>query len=470
MISGRIEDVTISAHWGNAMLVVWQSVALALVAAWLLHRGLRGTRVGDEPRCRKCDYRLDGLTSQQCPECGTTISDKTVVHGTRVVRRRYVVAAALMVFLWVPVQDILWVLPRSEILYYVPNGICLQLAKHDNLGAARELTRRINHRELDRSASDRAFSLASSKIRKQPIDPVWHDLLYTLGTHRLLTPAQQTALCPFAPRLTATYRPKLRQGDPLVVYYDAPDEQPQTAVRWSVDDVWVDRQPEGREKSILACLNRVPVPYRFLSRTYGIADLETVDWKPGIRNIEVAVSTGGLSVVPLIPEKSFLGFAVEILPTDAPPIVGWSTHDLDAQELQSSFDVWIGSIHFHPEYGSIISVTVQLKEILDIAVAWDVVVEVEGEEHGVLKPAPMMERMDARVLPHWNCGEKGTWQSYKQINVENANEVYVVLCSSPRVALYHPDIQEIWKGELRFGPFPWSPRSAFQHGLSNVNP
>ncbi len=71
-------------------------VDLLPVGCVLFICGLRGRRVGDEPRCRKCGYNLTGLTSERCPECGTAASGKNVVVG---IRRRRVLAPSLLLFL-----------------------------------------------------------------------------------------------------------------------------------------------------------------------------------------------------------------------------------------------------------------------------------------------------------------------------------------------------------------------------------
>ena len=63
---------------------------------YLLVSGLRGRRVGDEPRCGKCDYILLHLESQNCPECGTEISAANTVIGQRKRRPGQVVAGIVL--------------------------------------------------------------------------------------------------------------------------------------------------------------------------------------------------------------------------------------------------------------------------------------------------------------------------------------------------------------------------------------
>jgi len=61
-------------------------ISIFLLSAVLLVFGLRGRRIGDEPRCRKCKYNLTGAISANCPECGTAISSATIRRGSRKVR------------------------------------------------------------------------------------------------------------------------------------------------------------------------------------------------------------------------------------------------------------------------------------------------------------------------------------------------------------------------------------------------
>ena len=58
-------------------------IAGLFVSAALLFLGLRGRRVGDEPRCRKCRYNLTAAVSAKCPECGIELDRTTVCWGLR---------------------------------------------------------------------------------------------------------------------------------------------------------------------------------------------------------------------------------------------------------------------------------------------------------------------------------------------------------------------------------------------------
>jgi hypothetical protein len=69
---------------GFAALVLLAVGALTLlIGIVLVRRGWWPRRVGTDPHCRRCGYLLVGITSERCPECGTTISPRSTIHGER---------------------------------------------------------------------------------------------------------------------------------------------------------------------------------------------------------------------------------------------------------------------------------------------------------------------------------------------------------------------------------------------------
>jgi len=65
------------------MIATLLVVALFIDGVYLLKRGFRAARTGDEPRCRGCGYQLQGITSDRCPECGRELSPANIVTGHR---------------------------------------------------------------------------------------------------------------------------------------------------------------------------------------------------------------------------------------------------------------------------------------------------------------------------------------------------------------------------------------------------
>src|SRR5262245_36870884 len=72
------------------------AVALWVVAVALSVRGLVGRRVGDELRCKRCEYNLTGIESVHCPECGLSLIAGMVRKGVRKRRRGSLAAGAVV--------------------------------------------------------------------------------------------------------------------------------------------------------------------------------------------------------------------------------------------------------------------------------------------------------------------------------------------------------------------------------------
>src|SRR3954462_7470286 len=95
-----------TALYGHSMNVpstlhpAWLATAAGvclLLGLWLLRRGWRGRRVGDEPFCSKCGYSLQALPSHRCPECGAEVGGASgVVIGRRVRSRGPLGTGALL--------------------------------------------------------------------------------------------------------------------------------------------------------------------------------------------------------------------------------------------------------------------------------------------------------------------------------------------------------------------------------------
>src|SRR5437763_11112676 len=62
------------------------SVTLLVGAVWLLRRSWWPRRIGATRHCRRCEYNVDAIQSERCPECGSVLTPASVVHGQR--RRR----------------------------------------------------------------------------------------------------------------------------------------------------------------------------------------------------------------------------------------------------------------------------------------------------------------------------------------------------------------------------------------------
>jgi hypothetical protein len=114
------------------LLLVFLYIALvlggAVVGYFLAVRGIRGRRVGNEPHCPRCNYLVVGISSQHCPECGAALAPETIVHGQRVVDRKrlgfasvlLLATASVGVFLLLPAVE------RVEWYHYEPSSWVMQ--------------------------------------------------------------------------------------------------------------------------------------------------------------------------------------------------------------------------------------------------------------------------------------------------------------------------------------------------------
>jgi hypothetical protein len=65
-----------------ALAIAWTGGAL--LGLRLFWAGTIGSRAGNHPHCRGCDYDLFGSRWARCPECGRTIAGaNAIVRGTR---------------------------------------------------------------------------------------------------------------------------------------------------------------------------------------------------------------------------------------------------------------------------------------------------------------------------------------------------------------------------------------------------
>jgi hypothetical protein len=71
---------------GLPLAQIITALCLLTTGCWLCIFSIKRKRTGDQPHCRKCDYQLTGIATEQthCPECGKSlISPKAIVHGKR---------------------------------------------------------------------------------------------------------------------------------------------------------------------------------------------------------------------------------------------------------------------------------------------------------------------------------------------------------------------------------------------------
>jgi len=182
-IERSLVERTTSATASDTMFVwLWYSVgtiATLVLGMYLVVHGWRGRRHGGEPRCRKCDYNLTLLDSEQCPECGTKLGRRTIAHGAR--RRSWVLVACgtmlLMLGLLSSQSTLLELGARRHALF--PLRMLVDRAAGGDQRSMFEVERRIKKYELSEAQGHRLADRALGWVGSKPDvhDPWWRRLI-----------------------------------------------------------------------------------------------------------------------------------------------------------------------------------------------------------------------------------------------------------------------------------------------------
>ena len=186
----------------------------------LLVVGLWGKHSGTEPRCKKCQYNLTGLTSDRCPECGTELSGRTIRTGLRYRRRKCAVMGLLACIATVSPVAVGAYRTAMQIDWYsyCPFSWMLQRAEGADWKAFRELRRRYDAKRLSQS---QLHSLMETCLTIQaqgaalPLLRAGINLAYRMGLEGNTTAEQSKR---FHSQLINPYievRPRIQQGSPL---------------------------------------------------------------------------------------------------------------------------------------------------------------------------------------------------------------------------------------------------------------
>ncbi|CAN5369194.1 hypothetical protein BH10PLA1_BH10PLA1_21800 [soil metagenome] len=200
----------------NASYLIWIIIAastLCLSAAWMLRVALFPKRTGSEPRCRRCDYQLQGITSDCCPECGSILTPSNTAYGQR--RRRPWLAGigAIVLLIGLSINTILIVdsvrLRNIDWYQFYPTGwVIADISSPTPAKQSRawvEINRRISVgqlsgkqvlslQQLDQLADACLAALPGATRRS---DPAWVELMRQ-GAGRQLGENQRVKLFDFA--------------------------------------------------------------------------------------------------------------------------------------------------------------------------------------------------------------------------------------------------------------------------------
>lgn len=447
------------------------SLTLAIV---LILLGWRGRVLGGEPRCRRCQYNLIGVTSAVCPECGQDLLSENVQAGAR---RRRPVMIALGALLLAPTligaAGLLYVArARVKLEPHLPASWLISSAAAGSDDAFNELLIRIN----DNTLSDAALrQLAEAALVKHGQSPApsrwaeWCDTLAKMEQRKLLTPAQAEQFCTQLFIFELKARSPIRQGDPVLyaVHYKnrtsevlpyrylfevtratlgdaegaSADGGVQKRYGLSTDTSWRGRDPDrlyesgmGETLSVETAIGKQPL--RIACRVV----LEPEDAPFGGSNRDVARKSREIQIAA----------EIEVLSKDAPDPVEWvSSPELDSQVraafsggANAAIDRIVGGPGDFGEGGSYrIEVDPFRRSMrggpLPVACTFEIIVVLDdGTEH----------HAGSAIC---NAGRSRTYFGGEHIRSPEPSTVDVILRSDKAIARETMDVFKIWQGEIR---------------------
>jgi hypothetical protein len=444
----------------SASTLLLIAAVLLLAGSIMLALGLRGKRVGDEPRCSKCGYNLFGLTSERCPECGSIASGKNVVVGVR--RRRWRLLGLGLFCLLVSVSWLGLVgYGRAKGINwypYLPTFVVLQQAKADSFAAVTELNRRYTAGQIE---SDRLLALVPHALDRlapdgrSPIVWAWWDLLVVMDAKGVLAEAQKEQLYERVFWSGLDFRPRVRQGEEVVFRNRGAAFVPGLDVRCKIVDA------EGRIGEHQLELFSLPGDSAPSIQPFDTSRLEPGAYQVSFHAKRLFLYGGDESWdEPSLAREVRQEYPLEILPADSPDPLrliadpSLASEFLAAIRFRMVFLLAGGSPGpWQPE------LMISVDDRVPMDGAFDLFVLVGGREIRLGEFLVRRDESPALISSvSWNveCGE--------------ARYFVPILRASADVARNTSDIFEIWDGELRFDPveIPQSPppAGAVQRGPS----
>ncbi|HRX83997.1 MAG TPA: hypothetical protein P5572_03145 [Phycisphaerae bacterium] len=199
-------------------------VALGGVAlgVWLLRRGLRGRRFGNEPRCPKCGYNLTGTSSDACPECGAATTQMGVVYGARRRRPGFILFGLLLLLGAGTIGgvSVYQLVTRANYYRYYPGAWLVRNAHGGDRQAMMELQRRLYAGSLSDSVIAMIIADGLTEQSAASITPLtqdWVNLLEYLDQAGRLTDDQQQRYHDNITHYSLQTRLHVRTGDPVPI-------------------------------------------------------------------------------------------------------------------------------------------------------------------------------------------------------------------------------------------------------------
>lgn len=225
----------------NALpLLLYLALPPLMLGLVLIRFAYFGARRGETPHCRRCNYALTGLSSERCPECGQSLSPKTIVHGER--RRRPGLGLLGGFLLLMAVANAAIILAGDRVKWYQlkPTSWVIEDAADASqpiaVRAWEELMRRGEAGKLTEGDENQMTELALLEQANGTPGPIGGQLLQYLGRRAAdgkLSVDQRTRFIDQGMRFTLTARQKIARGDPLVYRLDYTGRGAGSTAWWS---------------------------------------------------------------------------------------------------------------------------------------------------------------------------------------------------------------------------------------------
>lgn len=210
---------------GLSSPVIILGLFLLALGCWLCYFSIRRKRKGNEPHCRKCEYQLTGIITEQacCPECGHDLSSPhAIIKGKRTTHWPLLWAGILLILITVAQFG------RVAYQKYSPNGwIKLKPTSWVIKDAVTEFKKSIrpttNTNELLTRLQTHALSksqltaLADQTIKLRTnmtswrLTPAWRDVADHLLSNTLFSQAQMEQLIDQCIELELKIKPVIRR-------------------------------------------------------------------------------------------------------------------------------------------------------------------------------------------------------------------------------------------------------------------
>ncbi len=435
------------------------------VGLMLLVFGLRGRRVGYEPRCRRCRYNLTGLMSKICPECGADLkaTDATAI-GLRKRRTALLFAGAALLLFGVAAWSVRIYGQANQVDWYryYPAGMLNTAITNGDRKALNELDRRYFADELSESAISgfiaKALEIQGAEERHRLMHPSI-DLLYQMVLDGHVTPADEQQFYQQLVQITMEVRPRIRHGEPLTIQLNVSHRGGeswqfpafQRNMRLLLDDhVVLEQEPESHWGTTLG--------FGGYSRT-GTRDYDPDGIPPGAYQVKrtweihvypaytgvayLTIDPNTVEPLAVVPLRCIA--PVEILPADAEDLVAMTDRPGLKEQMAKLIKVdQLRVISARKTEESEIALDVRINladgpaaDPLPIGVAFDVIALVDGTEY-------QLGHVSRKQGPGINTGFTGALPDLEGDTID------ILLRANRDIAKRSIDIYEIWDGELLF--------------------